>query len=305
MSQDEKFSDSEILKLWHDPSFSGSFRGVRTFQRLLKTDLNINISEERLSNILKTDTLFLIHQRPKRNFDRRKYNVHFYGQLVQIDLAFMFPDETTKERYFLLAIDVFSFKIFAEPLKDKSSEAVTNAMKKNFKRFNHQIYEIQADRGKEFIAQTFKYLLKQHKTFIRFKRGKNKAAIAEYGILLVKKKLYLLLRSQMTHEWSGHLRSVTESLNNTPLKRLGWLTPNTIKDEAGSVFVQNAKEKLGIPSIRDPTFQEQSENQKLYRGDLKIGDYVYLEAQELSLTTLLYAVDSCLLCLLYLSNSLD
>ena len=129
MSQDEKFSDSEILKLWHDPSFSGSFRGVRTFQRLLKTDLNINISEERLSNILKTDTLFLIHQRPKRNFDRRKYNVHFYGQLVQIDLAFMFPDETTKERYFLLAIDVFSFKIFAEPLKDKSSEAVTNYYK--------------------------------------------------------------------------------------------------------------------------------------------------------------------------------
>jgi len=32
-------SDKEILRLWHDPSFAGSFRGVRTFQILLKTDL--------------------------------------------------------------------------------------------------------------------------------------------------------------------------------------------------------------------------------------------------------------------------
>ena len=92
MADKKTLSDSELLELWHNPSFTGSFRGVRTFQRLLKTDLNLDVSENRLHNILKTDTLFLIHQKPKRNFDRRKYNVHFYGQLVQIDLAYMFPD---------------------------------------------------------------------------------------------------------------------------------------------------------------------------------------------------------------------
>ena len=55
-------SDEEILKLWRDPNFAGSYRGVRAFQTLLKTDLNIDVSEQRLLNILKTDPLFLMHQ---------------------------------------------------------------------------------------------------------------------------------------------------------------------------------------------------------------------------------------------------
>ena len=93
-------SDKEIIQLWHDPSFFGSFRGVRTFQKLLKTDLNIDVPESRLLKIFKTDALFLIHQRPKRIFLRRKYTVNFYGQLVQIDLAYMFPDSETNAIYF-------------------------------------------------------------------------------------------------------------------------------------------------------------------------------------------------------------
>ncbi len=46
-------SDQKILELWRDPTFSGSYRGIRTFQLLLKTDLNIDISQNRLYSILK------------------------------------------------------------------------------------------------------------------------------------------------------------------------------------------------------------------------------------------------------------
>ena len=95
-------SDEEILKLWRDPNFAGSYRGVRAFQTLLKTDLNIDASEQRLLNILKTDPLFLMHQTPKRHFQRRKYNIHFYGELVQMDIAFMFSDLRQKISTFLL-----------------------------------------------------------------------------------------------------------------------------------------------------------------------------------------------------------
>ena len=84
----------------------------------------------------------------------------------------------------------------------------------------------------------------------------------------------------MSHEWSFYLAKVTESLNNTPLKRLGWLTPNTIKNEASSVFVENAKRENGIPTYQNPTFQEQKKNEASYKGDLNIGDYVYLDFEE-------------------------
>ena len=259
-------SDEEIIQLWHDPSFFGSFRGVRTFQKLLKTDLNIDVPESRLLKIFKTDALFLIHQRPKRIFLRRKYTVNFYGQLVQIDLAYMFPDSETNAIYFLLAIDVFSFKIFAEPLQNKTAEAVLKALNTIFRQFKQPIYEIQADRGKEFLGKPVKNYFQEKKVVFSPKYGKNKASFAEYGILLVKKKLYLLLRSQMKHTWVFFLPKVVESLNNTPLKRLGWLTPNSIHNEASSVLVKNAKKEHNISENKLPTYQEQKLNQENYEN---------------------------------------
>ena len=273
-------SDEEIIQLWHDPSFFGSFRGVRTFQKLLKTDLNIDVPESRLLKIFKTDALFLIHQRPKRIFLRRKYTVNFYGQLVQIDLAYMFPDSETNAIYFLLAIDVFSFKIFAEALQNKSAEAVLKALNTIFRQFKQPIYEIQADRGKEFLGKPVKNYFQEKKVVFSPKYGKNKASFAEYGILLVKKKLYLLLRSQMKHTWVSFLPKVVESLNNTPLKRLGWLTPNSIHNEASSVLVRNEKKKHNILENKLPTYEEQKLNQENYSGDLKKGDYVYVDFVE-------------------------
>jgi len=63
-----KATDQDILNLWKDKEFSGSFRGVRTFQACLKTDKNIDISENRLYTILKKEPLFLTHQRSKKKF---------------------------------------------------------------------------------------------------------------------------------------------------------------------------------------------------------------------------------------------
>ena len=183
-----ELSDEKLLELWRDPSFSGSFRGVRNFQTLLKTDLNINVSEKRLHDVLKKDSIFLIHQRPKPILSRRKYNVNFYGQLVQFDIAFMFQDDITKARAFLIAVDAFSFKIFAEPIVDKTSETVLEALKKIYADFEHPIYEVQTDKGTEFKNSVIKQFFKQQHTLLRFKRGKNKASFAEYGILLIKKK---------------------------------------------------------------------------------------------------------------------
>ena len=276
----ENLSDEDIIKLWHNTDFAGSFRGVRTFQTLLKTDLNIDIPENRLLNIFKTDSLFLMHQRPKRNFPRRRYDINFYGQLVQIDIAFMFPDEDTGDKYFLLAIDIFSFKIFVEPLKDRNTQTIVLALHAIFKRFKHSIFEIQSDQGKEFLSAAVKSFLKENKTFLSLKYGKNKASVAEYGILLVKKKLYLILRSQLSHRWVHFLSNVAASLNDTPLKRLGWLTPNSIHNEAATVFVKEAQTKNNIEAKKTPTYSQMQSNLKNYKDDLQINDFVYLDFNE-------------------------
>ena len=48
---EQDVSDKTIIELWRSPQFSGSYRGIKTFKRVLKTDLDIDISETRLYNI--------------------------------------------------------------------------------------------------------------------------------------------------------------------------------------------------------------------------------------------------------------
>lgn len=138
-------SEKTILQLWRDPTFSGSYRGVRSFQILLKTDLNIDISQKRLYDIFKKDSIYLIHTKPKRNFERRHYDLHTYGELVQADIAQMFDYNGYK--YFLLVIDCFSSKLFVKCLKSKNSDEVAKAFSDIFHQFGAQIHVLETDRG--------------------------------------------------------------------------------------------------------------------------------------------------------------
>ena len=173
-------SDEQLLQLWRDPNFSGSYRGIKTFQILLKTDKNIDVSQERLYSVVKKDPIFLIHQRPIRNIERRPYDIRFYGENVQSDLAVMFPCK--KFLYFLLLIDCYSLKIFARPLKSKGSQVVGEAFKDIFKEFKAPIHVLETDRGTEFIG--CKKLFADEKIYYKSKFGQNKASKCYYNLLL-------------------------------------------------------------------------------------------------------------------------
>ena len=185
-------SDNKLLELWRSPTFDGSYRGIKTFQLLLKTDLNIDVSQKRLYTLLKSDPIFLIHQKPQRNFDRRHYDVRNYGELVQGDIAYMF--KFNNFQYFLLVVDCFSSKFFTVPLKNKDSITVSNAFKIILEQFQAQVYEIQTDKGKEFLGPC-KKLFQDQNILYRTKIGRNKANFAEHSIYLVKKALYAFTRN--------------------------------------------------------------------------------------------------------------
>jgi hypothetical protein len=142
-------SDSELLSYWRNPEFSGSYRGAKTFQILLKTDLGEDVSINRIYKLLKTDKIFILHQRPIRNIERRPFDVKFYGQVCQSDLAFMFKFEDYNS--FLLFVDLFSLKVFVQPLKSKSSQNVKIAFEQIFKDFKSEIHILETDRGSGYI----------------------------------------------------------------------------------------------------------------------------------------------------------
>lgn len=272
-------SDEDILKLWRDPNFSGSYRGIKTFQVFLKTDKNLDVSQERLYRILKKDPIFLIHQKPIRNIERRPYDLNFYGETVQADIAYMFPFE--KFLYFLLVIDCFSLKIFVRPLTTKSSASVGKAFEDIIEEFQAPIHVLETDRGTEFIG--CKKLFRSKNIYFKTKFGKNKANFAEWGIFIIKKRLYMMLRGILNQNWVRYLPLVVDDYNKTPSTKLGGVKPESIHSEIDSVVVRNAQQDAGIIPYREPNYQKQNENQETYEVDgtkLQVGDYVYLSDNE-------------------------
>ena len=53
-------SREEIIKLWKDKSFSGSYAGLGTFHNALKIEKNIDIPQHKLLDILRSDEDFLL-----------------------------------------------------------------------------------------------------------------------------------------------------------------------------------------------------------------------------------------------------
>jgi hypothetical protein len=272
-------TDKKLNELWRDPNFSGSYRGIRTFQVLLKTDLNIEVSKKRLYSVLKKDKNYIMHQKPVRNFERRHYDVNFYGELCQMDLAVMY--NYSGFVYFLLLIDCFSLKMFAKPLKSKSSPSVSKALQEIFEEFGAQIHVLQSDRGTEFIG--CKKLFREKKIVFRPKFGKNKASISEWAIHIVKKKLYMLLRGILSQDWVDYLPKVVEQFNHTPQTKLGGIAPENILSLADSAKVFDARKNAKMTVFHEPNFKIQNENQKNYESissNLQVGDFVFLTLEE-------------------------
>lgn len=287
MEENKDINESEIIQLWKDISFPGSFRGLKTFQAVLKTDKNIDITENKLLKILRKEPLYLIHQIKPIKKKSRNVTTHNYGEIVQADLAYMFEDDLTRSKYFLLLVDVYSQKIFVEVLSNKESETVASALEKIFKRFGAPIYSLQTDKGKEFTNQKCKALYKKLHIHFTTKRGLSKASFAEAAIFRVKRKLYIFLRSKLSKHWTEFIQQIVESLNNIPLKRIGYLKPNDITDVTSSYFVDQRLKANGLPIPKEPTYKKQQQNQTNYEklakhneNLIKTGDYVYLKQKE-------------------------
>lgn len=88
--------------------------------------------------------------RPVRHFTRRHYQVYSFGELVEGDLGFM--KAYKKFKYFLLLIDVFSWKIFARPLVSKKAVTIRKSLISILDSIDSPITQLVTDFGGEFLG---------------------------------------------------------------------------------------------------------------------------------------------------------
>jgi len=106
--------------------------------------------------------------------------------------------------------------------------------------------------------------------------------MAEHAIYLLKRKLYLILRSEKSLNWPKFLPIAVGLLNQKPMKRLGNLSPGSVNTLLDDVSVRQAQEQNCVPVYQQPSFQDQNLAQKNYQNTsgLQINDFVYLDYKE-------------------------
>lgn len=106
----------------------------------------------------------------------------------------------------------------------------------------------------------------------------NKANFSEFGIFLVKKRLFQCLRAKLSEDWPHYLPFVVSALNQRKLKKLGYLSPIDIKSSLDNVKVQEALKSKNIEPYSQPDWRTQEKNQTDYensKAELQVGKFVY------------------------------
>lgn len=159
-----------------------------------------------------------IHRDARINFERRKYSMQGIANTLQADLIEMqkFKRINRGYRYILIAIDVFSKKAYAEPLKNKTAKETTEAMEKIFSNVEGHIKNVHTDEGKEFFNSIMRRFFTQYGIINHYSTYSNKkASIVERLIRTIKKKLYMQFTLRRSNKWYDVLPEIIHTYNDT------------------------------------------------------------------------------------------
>ena len=139
------------------------------------------------------------------------------GSRIQADLA-EFPHtkkDTDHPRYALVATDVYTRQIAAEPMKDKTAGTTDAAMKKVLARLPNDGHNasVSTDKGKEFAR--LGDLLEERDSVHRLKQGRNDISVVDVAIQRLKYKL-ANAKANVGGSWDANLQKVATAYNNTP-----------------------------------------------------------------------------------------
>jgi hypothetical protein len=104
----------------------------------------------------------------------------------------------------------------------------------------------------------------KEKIIFSVKAGTNKANFAEHIINLIKRRLYMMMQSEVSTDWPKFLPLVADALNKKPIKFLGNVSPIQINSELDNVKIRDAQRENDVFVYKEPTWQQQNSLQENY-----------------------------------------
>ena len=167
-----------------------------------------------------------LHKPARKNFPRRRVKVLHPGDLLQADLVDVqkFSKDNKGYKYLLTAIDCFSKKGWAVPVKDKSGPLVAKAMESILP---NNVKNLQTDEGLEFFNKWFAALMKQRNINHYHTYSHMKASICERFNRTLKTWMWREFSVQGNYKWLDLLPKLLHKYNNKVHRSIG-MKPNQV-----------------------------------------------------------------------------
>ncbi len=213
----------EIKKIYKESGYVG-----RSKLKAILDKQGIYATKEDLDNLYEKSKVAQLHKKDVKQISRPISTTNPFIA-IQLDLLDMskFHKKNKGLRWILIAIDIFTRKAYAEPLKTKSPEDVSVALADMLKKADFIPKIIESDDGTEWKGKTAEYMAKNkiaHKIGIKDDH-KFLGLIDRYSQTL-KNALYKHMTAEDDTEWYESLAGFVKSYNAAPHATLCNMSPD-------------------------------------------------------------------------------
>ena len=260
---DTKIND-DIIEQYYEQS---NYAGLDTLYKLIKKS-NSHITKNMVKQFLDNQEQEQILKRTIKPKDQGHICALNQFENVQIDLYDLskYSGSNSNYSYLFAMVDVFTRKLYAVPVKNKTIDSTTKALDKILTGNNFIPHTITSDNDSSFLGHEFQKYLDKHKILLFPNVKDDHFAL---GIIdnmakrlkLTFGKIFLKTRSK---NWIDYLNRVVKNYNDSPNRSLNGLSPN-------EVMSNSENEKM----IREWNLKKLQKNKTV--TDLQIGDNVRIK----------------------------
>lgn len=246
----------EIIEQYYE---AYNFPSSEKLYQIIKKN-NHKITKQQIENYINKKEEVQILKETKKNKNKLGHIISLIPNSIwQMDIFFMmkFYKSNHGYKYILCCIDVFTRKVYCEPIKDKSNENVLDAFKLILKKADAIPYVITSDNDSTFLSTLFNSYCEKHKIALKpvVLNDHHSLGIIDRFAKTLKIALNKRFIKYNNTNWVNHLDKIIYNYNNTPHGSLEEIKPNDalLPENAAIIYEINLeKSKKQKSSFKNP-----------------------------------------------------
>jgi hypothetical protein len=247
-----------------------NYPSANKFKQILKQH-NILKTKKEIDDFISGHSLQQIHKPVYKVKEKQKFIFSLSPfEMLQIDLLDYqkYSKSNKGNTFILIAVDIFSRKAFAEPIKNKTPKSVLEA----YQKFHIKATSLYHDDGKEYMGVFLKYLNDNDIINLTADVGNhNSLGVIDRFSKTFKHMIIKYMEANDTVSYYDAVNKLVDAYNNTPHSSLGDITPNQIFQNQDDY---NTVQRINLAKMKYN--KELGEKSK----KIKVGDKVRIQVKK-------------------------